>query len=207
MAPIGALGQLRQAFEVAGRANPASTWSAPRIGFASNTQGAARRELVDGLEHVASKCDDAYTSVRAALRPVRDSYRDPTQLASALRTFAADADVRTSIKPHQRCGEVTTLLDKLANNLDPLKYAIDVRKIRAVRASLGELHQLDYDIKNEYEEFTRDLDAVSDQLVHAVGDEAQERIAYVRHVIADFDRELSDLVTSVREAKDRALAS
>lgn len=194
---MGALGQLRQAFDVAGRA----------IGFASRTQGGARRELVDSLERVASKCDDAYTEVRAALRPVKDSYRDPVQLGAALRAFAADAHVRTSIKPHQLCGEVTALLDKLANNLDPLKYAIDVRKIKAVRASLGELHQLDYDIKNEYEEFTRDLDAVADQLDHAAGDEARERIAYVRQVIADFDGELSDLVTSVRQAKDRALAS
>lgn len=194
---MGALVQLRQAFEVAGRA----------IGFASKTQGGARLELINSLEQVASKCDDAYTNVRAALRPVRDSYRDPAQLATALRAFAADADVRTSIKPHQLCAEVTGLLDKLADNLDPLKYSIDVRKIRAVRSSLGELHQLDHDIKNEYEEFTRDLDAVADQLDHAVGDEAQERIAYVRQVIADFDRELSDLVTSVREAKDRALAT
>ncbi|MGH9268111.1 MAG: hypothetical protein ACRD0D_08030 [Acidimicrobiales bacterium] len=194
---MGALGELRQAFEVAGRA----------IGLASRTQGAARRELVDGLDQVASKCDDAYTEVRAALRSVRDSYRDPAQLAASLRAFAADAHVRTSIKPHQLCGEVTTLLEKLANNLDPLKYAIDVRKIKAVRASLGELHQLDYAIKNEYEEFTRDLDAVADQLDLAVGDEAQERVAYVRQVIGDFDRELSDLVTSVREAKDRALTA
>lgn len=177
------------------------------IGFASKTQGRARQELVDSLEQVASRCDDAYTTVRAALRPVRDSYRDPARLGAALREFAADAQVRTSIKPHQLCGEVTALLDKLANNLDPLKYAIDVRKIKAVRASLGELNQLDYDIKNEYEEFTRDLDAVADQLDHATGDEVQERIAYVRLVIADFDRELSDLVTSVRDAKDRALAS
>jgi archaellum component FlaC len=193
---MGALSQLRQAFEVAGRA----------IGFASEAQGGARRELVDSLEHVASRCDDAYTRVRAALGPVRDSYRDPLMLASALRAFAADADVRTSVKPHQLCGDVTALLDKLANNLDPLKYAIDVRRIKAVRESLGELHQLDYDIKNEYEEFTRDLDAVADQLDTAIGDEARERIAYVRQVIADFDRELSDLVTSVRDAKDRALA-
>ena len=109
---MGALGQLRQAFEVAGRA----------IGFASETQGGARRELVDSLEQVASKCDDAYTEVRTALRPVRDSYRDPAQLGAALRAFAADAHVRTSIKPHQLCGEVTALLDKLANNLDPLKW-------------------------------------------------------------------------------------
>jgi len=194
---MGALGQLREAFEAAGRA----------IGSASKTQGAARRELVDSLEHVASKCDDAYTHVRAALRPVRDSYRDPAHLAAALREFAGDPDVRTSIKPHQLCGEVMTLLDKLADNLDPLKYSIDVRKIRAVRASLGELNQLDYNIKNEYEEFTRDLDAVADQLDHAGANEAQERIAYVRQVIADFDRELSELVTSVREAKDQALAS
>ena len=67
---MGALGQLRQAFEVAGRA----------VGFASRTQGGARRELVDSLEQVASKCDDAYTQVRTALRPVRESYRDPVQL-------------------------------------------------------------------------------------------------------------------------------
>lgn len=194
---MGALGQLRQAFEVAGRA----------IGFASTTQGEARRELVSSIEQVASRCDDAYAKVRAALRPVRDSFRDPVELAAALRAFAADADVRASIKPHQLCGEVTALLDKLADNLDPLKYAIDIRKIKAVRASLGELHQLDYDIKNEYEEFTRDLDAVADQLDNANDDEVRERIGYVRQVIADFDRELSDLLTSVRETKDRALIS
>ena len=193
---MGALTQLRQAFDVLGRA----------IGLASETQGGARRELVDSLEQVASKCDDAYTNVRAALGPVRASYGDPASLAAALRAFAADAGVRRSIKPHQLCGEVTTLLDRLANNLDPLKYAIDVRKIKAVRASLGELHQLDYDIKDEYEEFTRDLEAVADQLDQATGDEVQERIGYVRQVIDAFDRELSELVTSVREAKDRALA-
>ncbi len=193
---MGALAQLRQAFEVAGRA----------IGFAAETQGGARRELVDSLEAVASRCDDAYTGVRAALKPVRDGYRDPATLAAALRAFAADPEVRGSIKPHHLCGEVTTLLDKLANNLDPLKYAIDVRRIAAVRASLGELHQLDSDIKNEYEDFARALDDVADQLDQATGDEARERVAYVRQVIADFDRELSDLVTTVRDAKERALA-
>ena len=31
---------------------------------------------------------------------------------------------------------------------------------------------LDYDIKDEYEEFTRDLEAVADQLDQATGDEA-----------------------------------
>ncbi|HET9443318.1 MAG TPA: hypothetical protein VFO65_08335 [Acidimicrobiales bacterium] len=194
---MSALGQLRQAFEVAGRA----------IKFAARTQSAARREMIEGLDQVASTCDDAYTNVRAALKPVRDSYRDPAQLATALRAFAADPDVRRSIKPVHLCGEVTMLLDKLASNLDPLKYAIDVRKIEAVRASLGQLNQLDLDIKDEYENFTRELDLVADDLDRAVGSEADERIDYVRHVVADFDRELADLVGSVREARDRALAS
>ena len=34
-----------------------------------------------------------------------------------------------------------------------------------------------------------------------------QRIGYVDQVIADFDRELADLLTSVRETKDRALTS
>ena len=51
------------------------------------------------------------------------------------------------------------------------------------------------------------LDAVADQLDNANDEEARERIGYVDQVIADFDRELADLLTSVRETKDRALTS
>jgi hypothetical protein len=184
---------LRQAFDL--------------LGLLSRIQRKARKQLFDSLEKVASRCDDAYSKVQDGLVPVRNSYLDPAQLARALRAFTADPKIRSSVKPHKLCGDVSTLLGRLANNLDPLKYAVDVRRIRDLQIALGHVGIFDVRIKDEYEVFTRDLDAMANQLEKAAPREVQEWVARIQEVIADFDKELTELVNSIRSTKDRVLGA
>ena len=175
------------------------------IKFGAGIQSQARNELINDLQKICSNVETAYSNVLAQLRPIKDSYQDSAALAKALRTFAADQETRDSFKPDHLCSEVDRLLSKLENNLDPLKYSVDVSKIRALKQNIRFIGNVDAAIYQAYDEFARDLDNLSTELQLQPPDTSIERREYARHVIADFEDDLFSAVTTMREAKDRIL--
>ncbi len=177
------------------------------IKFGAGLQNPTRKELVDQLQGICSRCESAYSSVLAKLRPVKDSYNDRDQLARALRDFANDPQTRDSFKPAQLCGEADHLLDRLTNNLDLLKYAIDVRKIKALKEGMAQFQNYDGAIYNAFDDFALSLDHLANDLSdkQLQGAAAVERMSYVRHVVEDFEDEISQTVRAVQDAKNRLL--
>jgi hypothetical protein len=177
------------------------------IKFGAGLQNPTRKELVDQLQAICSRCESAYSSILAKLRPVKDSYNDREHLARALRDFANDPQTRDSFKPDQLCGEADHLLDRLTNNLDLLKYAIDVRKIKALKEGMAQFQNYDGAIYSAFDEFALSLDHLANDLSdqQLQGAAAVERMSYVRHVVEDFEDEISQTVRAVQDAKNRLL--
>ena len=173
------------------------------IRFGAGIQAQAQAELRNDLQAICTKVDDAYKQTLKMLRPVKDNYADQAKLASALRDFATDPTTRDAFKPEHLCGEVDMLLQKLESHLDPLKYAIDVRKIQTLHDEFGRIGNVDAAIYYEYDQFTRDLDDLATELQATRF--TNDRKAYIQHIIRDFEDDLSDAAKTMREAKDRIL--
>src|SRR6187455_1359886 len=99
-------------------------------------QAPERKGLAADLQAICSACEDAYATVLARLVPIKNAFGDPALLASELRAFAADVATRDKFKPEHLCHQVDHLLVRLRSNLDPLKYSIDCREIKEIRAYL-----------------------------------------------------------------------
>jgi hypothetical protein len=171
----------------------------------AKVQGQARRELKDDMQQICSKCDAAYSTVIARLVPVKNSYVDAARLAIELRALAADQQTRMAFTPQHLCGEVDALLMKLQNNLDALKYAIDVRRIGVLRLVLQSMGHFDDAISDSYDGFMRQLDDIATELQASPAPAG--RVEYVREVIADFEATLLDAIKQVRQTKATLLAS
>jgi hypothetical protein len=169
--------------------------------FGSGIQRDARQGLIKDLHRVCMNCENAYDIVLMRLSPIKDAFGKPDALASELRLLRADNETRGAFKPEHLCGEVDYLLDRLENNLDSLRYSVDVSKIRAIRQTLQNMGNFDAAIYASYDQFTSDLDRIATQLQDASEDQA-ERAQYARRVIEDFEAELRSAVDGVREAKD-----
>jgi hypothetical protein len=177
------------------------------IKFGAGLQNPTRKELVDQLQGICSRCESAYSSILAKLGPVKDSYNDREQLAKALKTFARDPQAKDSFKPDQLCGEADRLLDRLNNNLDLLKYSIDVHKIEALKKGMARFQNYDGAIYSAFDAFALSLDRLASDLDNKQlkGAAAVERMSYVRHVVEDFEDEISQTVRAVQDAKNRLL--
>ena len=125
---------------------------------AGGIQKDARHKLINDLHGICAKCEDAYGTVLIRLRTVKDAFSDPDALATELRDFAADSETRDAFKPEHLCGEVDFLLDALASNLDPLKYSIDVNRIKEIRGTLQNIGNVDLAIYASYDQLRGDLD-------------------------------------------------
>jgi hypothetical protein len=175
------------------------------VKFGAGIQNRAREELVADLQTICSNCEKSYSQMLVKLRPVKDSYQDTAALAKALRDFASDPEARAAFHPHSLCGDVDKLLFKLRNNLDPLKYSVDVRKIDDLRRELQLIGNYDGAIYASFDEFAGQLDNLSTELQGTRPEAGTDRKEYVRHVIDDFEEELSRALESVRAAKGRIL--
>jgi len=175
------------------------------VKFGTGIQNPARAQLVADLQTICSNCEKSYSEVLVKLRPVKDSYQDTAALAKALRDFASDPETRAAFHPDSLCGDVDKLLFKLQNNLDPLKYSIDWRKITDLKGELGLIGSYDGAIYASFDEFARQLDELSTELRRLPEEEATSRRAYVNHVIDDFENDLFRALQSVRAAKERIL--
>lgn len=175
------------------------------IRFGAGMQAQVRDELKNDLQAICTKVDEAHKQTLKMLRPIKDNLNDRDELASALRDFATDPATRDAFKPEHLCGEVDALLQKLESNLDPLKYAVDVRKLRSLRDEFGRIGNVDAAIYHEYDAFTRDLDDLATELQAGTDSLTDERKDYAKHIIRDFEDDISQAAKSMREAKDRIL--
>jgi hypothetical protein len=168
--------------------------------WGANLQGSTRKSLVADLQSVCSNCEDAYGAVLERLVPVKNAFGDPTTLARELRNFAADQTVRRQFKPDHLCGNIDQLLQRLSNNLDPLKYSIDLRRIGELKSRFASYGNYDLQIYQSYDDFTHELDQLANQIGKPAFD-PHERAQYAEHAIEDFRSELRSALHTVRQAK------
>ena len=174
------------------------------IKFGAGIQEDSRKRLVEDLQRICLNCERAYETVLKRLGPIKDAFQDPDALAVELREFAQDAQTRDAFKPEHLCGEVDHLVVRLESNLDPLKYSIDLTRIRELRQSLGMVGNYDAAIYESYDDFARQLDNLATQ-IRDPGSDRNERGEYAQHVIAEFESDLRTAIDGVRQTKSTIL--
>jgi hypothetical protein len=174
------------------------------VKWGAGMQDAARKGLVGDLQNICSNCDAAYGAVLARLVPVKNAFRDPQTLSTELRALAADAATRNQFKPEHLCHQVDQLLVSLSSNLDPLKYAIDFRRIKDLRQELNRFGDVDGAIYQSYDNLTAELDRIATQILDPAFD-AQERSKYAQHVIEGFEADLRSAQATMRDAKSQTV--
>ena len=173
------------------------------IGFLWRQQGAERSQLIADMQAICSRCDDAYTAVLAALRPVKDSFQDRDALARSLLAFSADGGTRSAFKPEHLCGEVDQILQRLTSNVDWLKYSVDIRGIARLRGVISSMGSYDGQLWDYYDDHTRAMDDLATELKSEASEEdLQERQAYAQHVVTQFEADLREALKKIREAKE-----
>jgi len=177
--------------------------------FGASLQSVARNKLIDDLQKICSSVESAYSNVLSRLRPVKDSFNEPSSLAKELREFAADKETRDSFKPDKLCGGVYKLISDFESYLNPLKYSVDVRKLGTLKNEFNMIGNVDAALYDAYDEFARDLDKIATEMSSLIEKKSskrlKERMEYVQHLITDFEEELFDAIKKMREAKDRIL--
>jgi len=174
------------------------------VKWGAGIQEPTRKSLAADLQAICANCDAAYDAVLVRLVPIKNAFANPTALAMELRAFAADATTRASFKPDHLCGQVDQLLIRLSSNLDPLKYAIDYRRIGEVRQYLQQFGNFDAAIFRSYDELVAELDQIATQ-IQAPASDKQERSRYAQRVIEDFESDLRASQSAVRDAKTQTV--
>jgi hypothetical protein len=174
------------------------------VKWGAGIQEPARKGLVADLQAICANCEAAYEAVLTRLVPIKNSFSDPTTLATELRAFAADAATRNSFKPDHLCGQVDHLLTRLRSNLDSLKYSIDCRRIDDVRKYLHQFGSFDDAIFQSYDDFATELDGIATEIQNPASDK-HERSQYAQHVIQNFESDLRATQSAVREAKTQTI--
>jgi hypothetical protein len=137
---------------------------------------------------------------------VRKAGGQPARLERALRDFAGDAEMRARFTPEHLCGEADYILDQLDNNLHPLKYAIPLGRVRSLRKTMAEFRRYDDVIRDSVDDFLRSLNALAYDLDYPHdGYDPDERMLYVRTMIEEFEDDLFQTVSDIRDVKNRYL--
>ncbi|MFM7313548.1 MAG: hypothetical protein ACKO0M_10340 [Cyanobium sp.] len=165
-------------------------------------QEGTRKALVADLQEICIKCEAAYDAVLARLVPVKSAFGDPVNLARELRDFAADGATRDQFKPEHLCSQIDHLLVRLSSHLDPLKYAVDFRRITDLQRSFSQLGHFDGAIFRAYDELVVQLDRIATDIQGSGGD-GMERSRYAQHVVQDFEDDLRVALNAVRDTKSR----
>jgi hypothetical protein len=172
-----------------------------RVG--AGIQENVRRDLVNDLQQICLRCEDALGTVLSRLQPVKDAYQSVPRLATELRAFAADTETRNAFKPERLCGEIDDLIVGLKSNLNPLKYSIDLGRLEEVHRNLGHVGEFDDAIYRSYDGFCQQLDSLATQLQDPSSFEyVEERRRYAQHVIEDFETDLRSTVAGVIKTKN-----
>ena len=174
------------------------------VAFLWRTQGAERSQLITDLQDICSRCEDAYGAVIKQLQPVKDSFGEPETLANALGVFAADDQTRKAFKPEHLCGEVDQILQRLSSNVDWLRYSVDLREIERFRGAIASMGSYDGQLRDYYDDRTRAMNDIATQLKSQLSEEEiEERVAYTRHMLDEFEDDLQETVKKIREAKEQ----
>jgi hypothetical protein len=176
------------------------------IKWGAGLQETTRKSLVADLQAICANCETAYDAVLVRLVPIKNAFSDPNRLAAELRSFAADPITRSQFKPEGLCTQVDQLLAQLDSNLAPLKYSIDVRRIRDLRGAFMQFGNVDKAIFDSYDQFAAALDQIATQIQTGKLD-PREAAAYVQHVIDDFADEVRSLKNEMRDAKAKVVGS
>jgi hypothetical protein len=191
------LGWLRRAMQIISRI----------IQYGASFQNPAREDLVVKLQGICSRCEKAYSQLLKKLRPVKDAYFDDKLLSSELKKFSIDKGLAKYFKPEVLCSDIDKLLDDLNNYLKPLRYSIDINKVKIIRDEFMRFNNLDITMKESFDRFCLALGRLADDLGNPTatkGDRAK-LAAYARHVIEDFEEELIQTLDVARKAKDRVV--
>jgi hypothetical protein len=175
------------------------------VSWGAGVQGPERKQLAASLQEICTACEGAYDAVLARLVPVKNSFSNPDALATEIRAFAADAGTRDKFKPEHLCHQVDQLLVRLGDNLDPLKYSIDYRRIKELREYLSRFGDYDGAIFESYDVLVSQLDKIASQIQSSPTDK-QERADYARKIIQRFEKDLRETQSAVREAKNEVVA-
>lgn len=136
------------------------------------------------------------------LLTIKNAYSDPDKLAAELHALKADLEVRRKFKPEFLCGQVDQLLTGLASNLNGIKYSIDMFRVQDVKMCLDRFGSVDGIIFQTYDVFVDGLDHIA-TLIQTKQIDAAEGAKYVEHIISDFEDDMKQLKTEVRETKNR----
>ena len=171
------------------------------VKFGAGMQATARTDLVTSLQGICARCDAAYSTLLAVLVPVKAAYADAVALPNALRTFAASPVVRASFRPVNLCGELDMLISRLNQQLDPLKYSVDVARLAELQRALHDLGHFDDVLHDELDKAARQLDRratdLADPKLSAMM--RDEMIKWARY---DVERLEDRLTRTIREMRD-----
>lgn len=179
--------------------------SAKTIEFLAIGQAKERRRIVDDLQAICSRCDDAYATLLKRLKPVKKAYGDRKALADALRDFATDESARSAFKPEYLCAEVDQLLQRLASYADWTRYSIDARRIQEFKEALELMGNYDGQLWDYYDAHTRAMDELASELASMkAGRKASDRMSYAEHIVSEFENDLRQALKEIRKAKREA---
>ena len=171
-------------------------------------QHQARKRLVNDLQSICSKCEDAYSALLARLLPIKTAYSDPKNLVEQLRLFSADIGTRAAFKPEHLCGEIDHLLQELKSNLNSLGYSLRLSGLETLDETLRRMGNYDSELYHEYDQFRSELDDVATKISGSKKKADREQwLKYVEELIADTESELKQSVTNMRKAKDQIVQS
>ncbi|MDI9430260.1 MAG: hypothetical protein RBR19_16390 [Sedimentisphaerales bacterium] len=173
--------------------------------FVPGLQTRTRTQLVNNLQSICDKCEGAYAAFRKRLAPVKASYANPRKLAKELRSFAADDTTRSAFKPDHLCGEIDHLLDALASWVSPLPFSVNLTGLGPMKTVLERIGNFDGALRHEYDEFTRELDAIAEHLETADPHDVPGWVEYVKALVAETSAQLSNAVDDVHKAKAELL--
>jgi len=165
------------------------------------TQSRARTRLLTELTNVCEKCDGAYSSLVTRLQPIRSTFKNPDKLAIELRSLAGDASARKKFKPEHLCKEIDKLLLDLSNNLNALKYSVNVSSIGNIRQTLSSMGNYDQLLYHQYDMFINEMSSIA--LAIDSGDAAQKAslAAHAASSIDDLQKSLQSALKEIRKAK------
>lgn len=179
------------------------------VKLGADIQEPTRATFVSDLQGICSNAEDSYGQVLRRLLPIKNSSNNPAKLAIELHMFHADVQTRDQFKPDHLCGRVDQILVDLASNLSPLKYSLDISRLKQMRTDLGVVGKFDGQFYASYNNLTSGLDQLGLQIENSLsanrpaeaGDAAKEAL----HQIAIFEDELRTAIADMRDVKDRIL--
>lgn len=169
-------------------------------------QSRARTRLVNDLTTVCDKCDEAYGSLLARLKPVRAAARDPLKLAAELHSLAGDASARRKFKPERLCSEIDKLLLDLSSNVSALKYSVNVFSIEEIRGTLQSMGNYDQALFHQYDGLMSELNSIATAIEGGKPRQLAPMVAHALATIEDVQQDLREALRDIRKAKAEIVA-